>query len=110
MAYQVLEKLHKLHDGYRKVVRVGQQEVILIQEQGQVYIISNRCTHMDAPLQSGTIQNGYIRCPLHGVEFSLKDGCSKIPGPLKPIRHFPPVYEGNTIGIEISPDDGNGFE
>ena len=103
MAYHALEKLHQLHDGYRKVFRVGHTEVLLLQEEGKTYLIENRCPHMDAPLQFGRISAGCIRCPMHGISFELRSGqCSPpVPAPVPPLKVFTPIYEGNTIGMQV---------
>ena len=102
MAYQALEKLHQLHDGYRKVFRVGQMELLLVQEDSKLYLLENRCPHMDAPLLHGRIQNGVIQCPMHRICFDLRSGACDpgIPAPVGALKVFTPVYEGNTVGIE----------
>ena len=103
MAYQPLEKLHQLHDGYRRVFRVGNMELLLLQDDGKPYLIENRCPHMDAPLHFGAITNGCLRCPMHGISFELRSGrCSPpVPAPVPPLKTFTPIYEGNTIGVQV---------
>lgn len=71
--YPLLEK-DKLFDGYIKPFVVEALSVLLIQQHGVVSIVENSCPHMDAPLDFGKIRNGNIRCPLHGMEFSLATG------------------------------------
>ncbi|MYM62201.1 Rieske (2Fe-2S) protein [Pseudomaricurvus sp. HS19] len=107
MAFQPLEKLHRLHDGYRKVIRLGRGELLLLQEEGRVHIVSNQCTHMNAPLHNGTVTQGYLRCPLHGLEFSLDSGEPRVSGCMQALQVYRPVYEGNTIGIDV-PDGDSG--
>ncbi len=99
-SFQALEKLHRLHDGYRNVVRVGHRELILMQEDGRVHILENRCAHMDAPLNFGTVSDGAIRCPLHGIEFDLQSGAAKGSACLKAVRVYQPIYNGTLIGVD----------
>jgi len=94
-----LEKLHLLHDGYQKAFRIGRIELLLIQDEGRTYLIENRCPHMEAPLTYGAVQQGIIRCPMHGLEFNLLTGRS--PACATPLKTMMPVYEGNVIGVVL---------
>lgn len=100
MAYQALEKLHRIHDGFIEAYRVGAMDILLIQWQSKLYAYQNHCPHQGAPLTYGSLHDGAIRCPLHGLEYRLEDGepITGNTGPLQPINL---VYEGNTVGIEI---------
>ena len=100
MAFTAIEKLHRLHDGYKQTVSVQGKQLLLIQDRNQVYLVENRCPHMDAPLTYATINNGFIRCPMHGIEFSLRDGQSKT-GVGGCLKKYPVAYEGNQIGIAL---------
>lgn len=96
-----LEKLHRLHDGYQKAFKIGRKELLLIQDEGKVHLIENRCPHMDAPLTFASVSAGVIRCPMHGIEFNLLSGVGRTPAPLSPIQVFTPIYEGNVVGIDL---------
>lgn len=100
MAFIAIEKTHRLYDGYMQAVTIQGQPLLLIQEQNQIYLLENRCPHMDTPLTCATIQNGFIRCPMHGIEFSLRDGQSKT-GAGGCLKKYAVVYEGNQIGIVV---------
>lgn len=101
--YHSLEKLHQLYDGYKKAFKLRGVELLLIQEDGRVYLLENRCPHMDAPLTFATMQGGYIRCPMHGISFDIKTGAAspQTPSAVGAIKIFTPVYEGNTVGVVI---------
>ncbi len=97
-----LEKLHRLHDGYQKAIKVGRHELLLLQDEGRLYLIENRCPHMDAPLTFASVREGVIRCPMHGIEFSLRTGEGRTPAPLSPIKIFTPIYDGSVVGVELT--------
>lgn len=103
MSFHVLEKLSQLYDGYRKEFRVSGRSLLLLQDEGRVYLIENRCPHMDAPLTHSTVSHGKLRCPIHGIEFVLSTGaaCGPLMGTLDSLVSFPIVYEGNTLGVDI---------
>lgn len=101
-AFIELAKLSQLFDGYRKTIRVNDRDLLLVQTGGRVYVIENRCPHMDASLSRGSLSSdGTIRCPVHGIEFKLDDGlpCGPLAGSIERLRRFKPVYEGNRVGI-----------
>ncbi|TQV73526.1 Rieske 2Fe-2S domain-containing protein [Exilibacterium tricleocarpae] len=101
MTFYPLEQLHRLHDGYSRPFKVAGRELLLLQVQGETYLIANRCPHMDAPLTHGTVQSGWLRCPLHGIEFDLQTGGARggVAASLAPLEKFPLAYEGNQVGV-----------
>ena len=103
MAFYPLEKLHHLHDGYLRAFKVAGRQLLLLQEQGQAYVIANRCPHMDAPLTHATVSNGVLRCPLHGIEFELQTGAARggAAACVSPLEKFAVIYEGNQLGVVL---------
>jgi len=55
-------------------VDVGEGKALLVREQGQYYAVGHKCTHYGAPLASGALYNGRVRCPWHGACFNVKTG------------------------------------
>lgn len=102
MPYLALEKLHQLYDGYRKPMRVAGRDVLLVQQNGKVHLIHNRCPHLGAPLTHATLADNNLRCQQHGIEFDLRTGwavnSSACP---QRLEFLPLVYEGNTIGVDV---------
>ncbi|BFM20987.1 Rieske (2Fe-2S) protein [Gilvimarinus japonicus] len=103
MAYIELAKLHEIDDGFMRPVRLAGQELLLLQEHGQLYLIANRCPHRQAPLTRATFTGEGLRCPAHGIEFSLRTGralnsidCAA------GLTFYPLVYEGASVGVEIT--------
>lgn len=101
MGYLALEKLHQLYDGYRRPVRISGNEYLLLQEEGRVYLLLNRCPHQQAPLQQASISNGQLRCPRHGMVFDLPSGRPVTANGCAALTFLPLVYDGNTLGVDI---------
>ncbi len=99
MAFQALEKLHRLHDGFVQSYRLGALDILLVQWQGKVYGYRNYCPHQGAPLHHGSLHNGAIRCPLHGLEYRLDDG-EPVVGFSDALKPVPLVYEGTFVGVD----------
>lgn len=97
MAFVALEKLHRLHDGYRQCFRVAGLNLLLFQEEGQIYLIDNQCPHAGSPLNHSTIRGQQLRCNQHGLVFDLISG--------RALQHnyqlnkYPIVYEGQSVGF-----------
>ncbi|MGQ9425328.1 Rieske (2Fe-2S) protein [Gilvimarinus sp. F26214L] len=103
MRFHPLDYLHRLHEGYQRAFVVDGQPLLLIQTDGRAYIVANQCPHMNAPLTHARIQDGVIRCPLHGFEYNLHSGRparAAFEGGGR-LQHFPVAYEGNQIGIYL---------
>jgi len=101
MAFQSLEKLHRLYDGFVQGYRIGSLDILLVQWQGKVYGFKNYCPHQGAPLTYGTVSRGAIRCPLHGIEYRLSDG-EPVVGNTRPMEFIELIYEGNSVGVDLS--------
>ncbi|MBX2857593.1 MAG: Rieske (2Fe-2S) protein [Cellvibrionaceae bacterium] len=104
MTFFALEQLGKLYDGYQKPFSVAGHQLLLLQLDGERYLIENRCPHMDVPLDRGQLLGSSgIRCRAHGIEFDLVSGKSK--GPLADtigcLKKYPIVYQGTCIGTEL---------
>lgn len=103
MGFVALEKLHQLHDGYRRVFRLAGREWILLQEEGKVYCIANQCPHLQAPLAQASIARHVLRCPSHGIEFDLRTGMPVDPRSCRrALARLPLIYEGNQIGLDLN--------
>lgn len=103
MTFYPLEKLHQLYDGYCKSFRVAGKDLLLLQNEGKPYLITNRCPHMDAPLTRATLEPGSLRCPVRGIEFDLASGGAKgsLAGCIDPLEKFTIAYEGNVLGVML---------
>lgn len=103
MAFLELEKLHQLYDGYKRLVRIQGRELLLLQEQGKLYLIANRCPHMDASLHKANVCQHILRCPLHGIEFDLRNGraLGSAATMVGVLQFLPLVYDGNAVGVDL---------
>lgn len=101
MTFYPLEYLHRLYDGYRRPFAVAGKSVLLVQTEGKVHIIANRCPHMSASLERAQIDGDVIRCPAHRFEYFLSNGL-----PARPVfaaggqlERYRVMYEANQVGL-----------
>ena len=70
--------LEELPDGRVKPITCRHMTVCMTHHEGQYAALDNKCPHQGGPLGEGSIENGWLRCPWHGWDFSPVDG--KPPG------------------------------
>ena len=90
--------LSDLPPGHKRVVEYDDEEVGLINYQGQVYAISNVCTHDDGPLMDGELDGECIVCPRHGARFNFQTGDYTLPA-FAPVPRYRVKVEGDDILI-----------
>ena len=67
-------KVGELAPGDMKLVDVGENEAVLINVDGDLYAISDLCTHRDCPLSEGSLEGDVIECGCHGSRFNVRTG------------------------------------
>ena len=81
------------------VVRVDDDDVLLIRTDGGLRAISNVCGHAGGPLDEGTFDDeGCVTCPWHGSVFQLTDG-RVVHGPA---TGYQPCYDLRSAGGRVS--------
>jgi nitrite reductase/ring-hydroxylating ferredoxin subunit/uncharacterized membrane protein len=71
--------------------------VVLSDDDGEVKVLADRCSHRGGPLSEGFLANGCITCPWHGSRFAIGDG---------EVRQGPavvpqPAYEVRRVAAEF---------
>ncbi|BAT51547.1 Rieske (2Fe-2S) region [Nostoc sp. NIES-3756] len=106
----------ELPENGRKVVKVEQRNILLLNHNNQVFAIENSCPHLKLPLQKGKItDDGAIVCPFHRSAFDLATGnpttwipfppgIGKVMGMIskeKGLSVFPTRIEEGSIWVEV---------
>ncbi len=60
--------------GKMKMVKVGENEVLVVNVGGKYYAIDNRCTHAGGSLAEGSLDGNIVTCPRHGSKFDVTSG------------------------------------
>jgi NADPH-dependent 2,4-dienoyl-CoA reductase/sulfur reductase-like enzyme/nitrite reductase/ring-hydroxylating ferredoxin subunit len=53
---------------------VGEEEVLLLRSNTDIFALAAHCTHYHGPLAEGLVVDGTIRCPWHHACFDLRSG------------------------------------
>jgi nitrite reductase/ring-hydroxylating ferredoxin subunit len=90
-----------LEPGHMIGVEAGGKEIVVVNLEGTVYAIGNRCTHMGCMLSNGTLRGGNVTCPCHGSIFDVTTG-SVMKGPAKkPEPTYQTKIEGEHILVDV---------
>lgn len=101
MRFRPLEKLINLYDGYVRRFQIDSTGLMLLQHDGERYLVESHCPHQSAPLDQGTVTDGVIECARHHYRFRLSDGLllQATEGQCRGLRTYELVYEGNEVGV-----------
>ena len=96
-----LEQQAALHDGYRRVFTVENQELLLLQHAGALHLLENTCPHAGYPLHQGLIISDALRCPMHGYLFDLHSGACTYysEGPCRGLYRYEWQLRDGQVGV-----------
>jgi len=72
-------------------------DIAVVYSGGEYFAIDNTCTHEEASLAEGWIEDGVVECPLHASGFCLRDGKVQTPPATRDVA----VHEVRVDGDEI---------
>jgi len=81
--------------GQLMYVEYRDEPVCLINLDGDVFALSDPCTHEEASLSDGEIVGDEIECPLHGGAFDIRTGAP---------TSFPVVVAAETYAVRVIDD------
>jgi nitrite reductase/ring-hydroxylating ferredoxin subunit len=84
----------------RRVVLDG-IAICLARSQGEVFAISDICSHADVSLSEGDVEDGTVECWLHGSRFDLRTGQPTSLPAVKPVATYPVVVEGDDVFVKL---------
>ena len=103
MRFYSLEKFINLHDGYRRTFKIDEYQLLLLQDNGEQYLVEALCPHRGHPLETAGIDNHRLRCPLHNYEFDVRSGrvCSITEEPCRALRCYELIARDTDIGVML---------
>ncbi len=82
-------------------VELAGQPVCIARSGGEVFAISDVCSHADVALSEGDVEDGKIECWLHGSLFDLATGAPSGLPAVKPVPTFPVTVEGDDVLVQM---------
>lgn len=75
--------------------------IALYKSDGEVFATDDVCTHGQALLSDGFLEDGEIECPLHQGRFCIKSGKAMCAPLTEDIRTYPVRIDGEHVLLQI---------
>lgn len=63
-----------LPPGHGRTVHANGRPFALWNVEGEIFCLDDTCPHRGGPLGAGTLEEGFVCCPLHGWAFDVRTG------------------------------------
>lgn len=100
--YIAIADENELKPAQMKRVTAGDKKLLLCNADGKHYVVDEMCSHEDYSLYLGCIQEGRIKCSLHGSYFDLETGEPLVEPACEPIHTYPIKISDGKIWVDPS--------
>ncbi|HEV2820547.1 MAG TPA: non-heme iron oxygenase ferredoxin subunit [Solirubrobacteraceae bacterium] len=92
-----------LPPGAMRTVEWEDVEIMVVNCNGELFAVEDRCSHDDGPLAEGEIDGTTctVECPRHGALFDLRTGKPRTLPAYVPIETFPVLVQDDVIKLEV---------
>ena len=87
----------EISPGDMKVVEVGEDQILLVNVEGNIHACDDICSHAYASLSEGDLNGDEVECPLHGSAFNVVTGEALTPPAEDSIRIFEVRIDGQDV-------------
>jgi 3-phenylpropionate/trans-cinnamate dioxygenase ferredoxin subunit len=96
--------LDELPPGSTRIVEWEDLEIGVINCNGEILAIEDRCSHDNGPLAEGEVDpvECTVECPRHGSLFDLRTGRPKTLPAYVPVDTFPVHVEDGMVKLEVN--------
>ena len=82
-------------------VELAGRPVCIARSGGEVFALSDVCSHADVALSEGDVEDGHIECWLHGSMFDLRTGKPTGLPATRPVPTYPVTVEGDDVLVQM---------
>ena len=93
--------LDDLWDGAGLAVDAAGHDLALFRLGDEVLAMDNLCSHGNARLCDGFVEDGQVECPLHQGRFDLRTGAPTCEPVTEPVRTWPVRIEGGRVFVRV---------
>ncbi|HET7311433.1 MAG TPA: non-heme iron oxygenase ferredoxin subunit [Mycobacteriales bacterium] len=94
-------KLSQLADNTAVGLEIDGVPLCVARTQGEVYAISDICSHADVNLSDGDVEDGTVECWLHGSRFDLRTGRPTGLPANRPVPTYPVKIDGDDVYVSL---------
>ncbi|UTW05105.1 non-heme iron oxygenase ferredoxin subunit [Amphritea atlantica] len=78
-------------------ISIGGHQIALYKYENEIFATDNVCTHGQALLSDGFLEDGEIECPLHQGRFCIKSGKTMCEPLTEDLKTYPARVEENQV-------------
>jgi 3-phenylpropionate/trans-cinnamate dioxygenase ferredoxin subunit len=87
----------ELLPGESRVAWDGDTPILVVNLDGELYALEDKCTHEDFELSAGPIDGDQVECTLHGARFDLRTGEALCAPAYSAVPKFPVKREDGAV-------------
>ena len=87
--------------GEMKAVVVEDTPIALYNVNGEFFATCDTCSHEEASLAEGWLDDDVVTCPSHGAEFNVRTGAVLALPATEPIATYPVHVEGDDVLVSV---------
>jgi 3-phenylpropionate/trans-cinnamate dioxygenase ferredoxin subunit len=93
----------ELPPGAIRTVEADDVEIMVVNCNGELFAIEDRCSHDDGPLAEGSVDEASctVECPRHGAVFDLRNGIPRTLPAYVPVDSYPVVVADGVVRVEV---------
>ena len=85
-----------------RITSVEPPIAVFLTEDGRVFALDDTCTHQEASLADGWVEDCWVECPLHSSRFDLTTGSVDEPPAKWPVRSHTVELVGGDVLVTLS--------
>ncbi len=82
-------------------IEAGEERIVLVNVEGDLYALENRCSHQDLPLSDGELDGDQLECLYHGARFDVCTGKAMALPAIRPVATCAVELRGREIYVQI---------
>jgi len=94
-------RLSQLTDNTAVGLELDGVPICIAKTQGQVFAVSDICSHADVNLSDGDVEDGTVECWLHGSRFDLSTGRPTGLPANRPVPTYPVKIDGDDVYVAV---------
>jgi nitrite reductase/ring-hydroxylating ferredoxin subunit len=99
--YVKIAEIEDVLKNQMQVFNAKGQKILVINVEGELFAIENRCPHMGYPLFFGSLEGDVLTCGFHSAKFNVKTGKALGPVTSERLKTFPVKIQNSSIFIEV---------
>jgi len=94
-------KLEDVPENDMKGVIINGTAIVLINREGTIYALEDRCSHEEFPLSTGDLVGGEVTCALHGARFDIETGVPRALPAVIPVRTYEVQIDDGEVRVKL---------